>query len=201
MPLSSPLVGGMGGPDGVKIWQDAIVAWVQATSGRASGYIYWADQKIERPPFPFITLSMTGPTPVGSVDRRVDLYDATRPAYQEMESRVEGERTIMVTVQVWGAPVVSDGINESAMTIASRVRTGIRLPGVNQALNAAGLGPHDIGAVVNLGKLLGTDFEGRASFEANFYVRETISEFGTYIATANVTNQTAGETSVIKVTQ
>lgn len=169
--------------------ENAIRTWIKAASGLADENIRWWNQKVEFPTGPFVTMQITAIPPRGAYDTVSTNYDADRPVGQEIEQLVIGERELNLSVQVHRGEVV--GAN-SAMALATRIALGVRLPSINEALNEAGVAPFDIGGAQDLAVLLGSTFSGRASVDARFNIRETVSEFTTYIQTVVMVESLTG---------
>lgn len=175
--------------------EDALRAWIKSASGFADENIRWSNQKVEYPAGPFVELHITAVPPLGAYDPVTSNYDVLRAPGVEIELVVEGSRELNLSVQVHRAPVVG-GV--SAVALATKLALGVRLPSVNAALNEAGVAPFDIGAVQDQAALLGTSFNGRATFDARFYIKETVSEFTTYISRAEMTESLTGQVFVIQ---
>lgn len=158
--------------------ENALRAWVKTASGYPDARLFYNDQKIERPADPYFTIRLDALVPFGAVDAVRDDYDALRPVGQEMQLQVVGERTVTVRLQVFNAATTGAG---SAMSLMSAVQLAIGLPTIRETLNVAGVSPFDIGSVDNLGALLGTTFDGRAALSVRCYIRETLSEYTTWI--------------------
>jgi hypothetical protein len=180
--------------------EDAIRAWVKSASGLNDSNVYFADQKVERPTGPFITIRIDGPTSLGAVDPLITYYDAGRPAGMEIELRVEGQRSLLVSIQVWQAPTVVGTMSPSAVDLAATVRTALRLPTIRDALGDAGLSPYNVEPIRNLGRVLGTAFDGRAQFDVEFYWVENASEFTGYVNELDVGETVSGGAVVDPIT-
>lgn len=158
--------------------EDAIRAWVKTATGYDDAHVFFADQKPDRPAGPYITIRLDLATPLGAVDAVEENYDEDREDGAQIEQVIIGEREVVARLQVFNAATTGAG---SAISIMSAVQLALSLPSVRDALSAACASPHDRGSVQNLGALLGTAFDGRASLDVKFYTRETISEFTTWI--------------------
>lgn len=172
--------------------ENALRAWVKTTSGLDDAHVFWADQHVEYPSGPFITLRITGTTQVGELSDVQTIYHSDGAPGQEIEKRVVDTEELTLSIQVWGAPVVSSSGKPSAVALAAQVRTGLSLPSVRQALDDAGMSVHDTGSVQNLGTLLDTEFEGRAQFDAKAYYALTASEFTGYISSIDLVTDFGG---------
>lgn len=174
--------------------EQAIRAWVKTASGLTDESVFFSNQKVERPASAYVTIRLGDLVPLGAVDPVTENYDADRDPGVEIEQVVEGTRSLGVSIQVFNGAVAGA---LSAMNVAKKLQLGIRLPSVRDALNTAGMSPYQIGGVRNLAALLGTAFDGRAQLDVSFYVHETVSEFTTYIETAEITDLSQPKVYVI----
>ncbi len=164
--------------------EDAIRAWVKASSGFGDERVIFADQKVERPAGPYFTIRIGDSTQLGTTDALQDSFDAARVG-REIETRVLGERTVTVSIQVFNAGTTG---SKSAVSLLSAVRLALSLPSIGDIFDSYGVtSPYDPGPVKNLGTLLGTAFDGRASMDVRFFIRETASDFVTWIMRAEGT--------------
>lgn len=166
--------------------ENALRAWVKAGSGLDNEHVIWAEQGGPRPDGAFVTVRIGDLVPVGAFDEVTHGYDATQPLGEEIEHVVRGERSCMVSVQAFTPEVMGSA---SARAVASRVLTALQRPSVRDALEAAGLSVYDPGTVKYVPAIVGTEFEARAVLEVGFYLVETASERGGYIAKVQVTNE------------
>lgn len=177
--------------------EDAFRTWVKTATGLADNNIFFQDQKVERPTSTYVTIRVGSVVPLGAVDP-VTITEVTDPVPgQEIQISVDGIREVTTSIQVFG-PAVSTNPTATAMYIANKIQTSLRLPSVQDALDSAGISVFDIGAVNNLTQLLDTGFDGRAQFDVRCYIVFSVSQFETYIETAEVTDNTTGETYTIE---
>jgi hypothetical protein len=169
-------------PPVVVLWsdlEDALRAWVVATTGLPEGDVIWAEQTGARPAgVSFATLKIGTLIPLGAVDEVATNYDALRPAHQEIELQVRSLREFSVSAQFFSDN--STG-NSTARVYAQKAQSGLALPSVRSNLHAVGLSPFDRGSVQVVNTLIGTRWESRAILEPRFYVMLTDSEFTTWI--------------------
>jgi hypothetical protein len=175
--------------------EDAIRAWVKAGTGFDDAHVFFSDQKIERPSAgPYATIRVQSIEHLGALTDVNAYYDAGRDPGTEIELRVECQVNVVVQVQIWKGPTVSGSLAPSSVSVANQVQLAIELPSVREALDAAGMSPHTWTQVQNLGALLGTAFEGRATFEVEFYAVMATSEYTGYIAEVDLTDTGTGVT-------
>lgn len=177
--------------------EDAIRAWVKTVTGYGNENVFFADQKVPRPTTPYVTIRIGSPSMIGSVDPVITKDAASPTAGAEIELEVQALREVSVSIQVWNAPTVAVSPTLTAVAIANKIQVGLSLPSVRDALAVAGVSVFDCGPVQNLGALLGTDFDGRSSFDVRCYVMLTASEFNTYIESFELTDTVRGVTHVI----
>lgn len=157
--------------------ENALRTWVKTASGLDDAHVYFNDQKIERPVGPYVTIKLDSLIPQGAVDSLTTNFDDTRDPGVEVEQRVDALREAVVSIQVWQSP--------TPVQLATTIQVGMRLPSVQDALDEAGVCPFSTNTVQNLARLLGTAFDGRAAFDAHFYITGSLSEFTGYITAVN----------------
>ncbi len=165
--------------------EDGLRAWVKTASGLADSQVIWADQAGARPAGAYITLQLGPIVALGACDEVETHYDEDADAGEEIELRVNGRRSFAVSIQAFTPSVTGAS---TARALLSTVQTALGLPSVRTALAAAGVTPFESGPVNYVPALVGTLFEGRATLEAQFYTRETVSEYLGYIDTVETEN-------------
>lgn len=158
--------------------EDALRAWVKTGSGFLDEFVYFANQKVDRPAGPYITLRVGGVESLGALDAVLETFDEDADPGEEITLTVNGEREVSCSVQVFNAGTNGTG---SAVTVLERVKLALGLLSVRDALNEAGISIFDAGNVQDLSSLLGSAFDGRAALEVRAYARDTVSEKTTYI--------------------
>lgn len=177
--------------------EDALRAWVKASTGFDNEHVFFSDQKVPRPSGPYVTIRLGSVGMLGAVDP-IEVKDAASPtAGAEIELQVRALREVSVGIQVWNAPAVAVSPALTAVGIASKIQVGLSLPSVRDAFAVACVSVIDMGSIQNLSSLLGTDFDGRSSFDVRCYVMLSASEFTTYIEKFELTNTSTGEMRVI----
>lgn len=163
--------------------EKAIAAWVASKSGLPSGHVLWAPNNHGRPDGSYVTLQRGDLSPISARDevQTIDHSNDDPPpaAGAEIEYQVTAFRSFGVTLQCFapGAPRAA----AAALSIVEALSMSLGLPSVLDALRAAGLSLYSRGSATYVPELVGTVFEGRALMELRFYVRDTVSEFGTFI--------------------
>lgn len=166
---------------------DALVAWVERTSGLASGHVIWDQQNGTRPTRPFATLRKGGDNTIGfGAELTVEDNGEDPPAGEELllDSSEQNEFTLVVTVFT----VDTVGTN-SAYRIAKRVRASVSTERTIGDFDAVQLALIDRAAVENLTDLLDTEVEGQASFDVRLRIADGTSETATWIETASMTGE------------
>lgn len=161
----------------------AVRAWVKTSSGYDDAHVVWSKQDGPRPSRPFVELNFLSLIDVGQ-DATNWYTDLGRPAGEEVELRLQGLRSAVFRVQVYTADATGAS---SARALAEQIRSKVNLPSILSALVSAGVAPYDQGIVRDLSGVLEAKQEGRAVFDASFYVKQEISEFTGYIAAGTVT--------------
>ena len=171
--------------------ENALRAWVKTGSGYADSKIIWVDQNGPRPANDFITLRIGDLVSLGAVDELRVTTNLANPNGSEIVLEVNGLREFTLSIQAFNTATVS---TSTSREVLSKVQAALKLPSVRALLNAAGLGPFDMGSVKNISALLQTKFEARAILETRFYVNETVSENTGYINTVTLVDYTGNET-------
>lgn len=169
--------------------ENAIRTWVRSGTGLDDAHVFFNDQPIPRPLGPYVTVRFTDDTQLGMVDTSTN-FDETRDPGVEIEVKASTDQELNASIQVWQAPTVTptnaSDAPPSAIAIALRLTKAAWLPSISGALSEAGVSLIDTGTIHNLSRLLGAQWEGRAAFDAKFYFRDSISEFTTFIETAEI---------------
>jgi len=157
--------------------ENAIRAWVLSTTGLDPSRVWFSDQPVPSPAIssssPRITIGVSNSRKVGQDELR-HTFDSSRPAGQEIEYQAIGPREVTVSLQAFAA----DG---SSFELLETARTGLRLPSVRDALNAAGVGVLREGDVRSLFAVRGTTYEDRALLELVVLVSSSAVERLGYI--------------------
>lgn len=162
--------------------EDALHAWVVASSTYAPDKVLWASQDMPRPLDDYLLLKMGDQTTDGAFDAVEDFTDLTRPAGQEVELRVEGWREFTLTLQAFTHATQGP---TTATEVLTRVQLALGLPSIREALAAAAnLGPSfDRGTVSSVPQILGTSrFEARGTVDIGFYREVEASDYIGYVA-------------------
>jgi hypothetical protein len=155
--------------------EDAIYDWAAQVSGLTTR---WADQKIPQPQGDYLLLQHTaGPIPLGSFDARDEVYVAED---DEIEHRVQGQRELVVTFQVFTA--VTTGASQ-ARAILGKLQTSLNKPSILATLAGKELVVVNIGDVQVLNAIEEADFEGRATMDVRFRTCDVEVDPTTYIET------------------
>lgn len=175
--------------------ENALHAWVVAGSGLPAEKVIWAQQDAPRPAPPFIAMRLRNPQRIGQ--DWLDVVDAGVTPGQEIQIKSRGTRTMTLSLQAFSA--ASTGINAAVMQLDA-VRSVSNLPTVRDALNTAGLGLGPFEGVQSLdGVLSESVFEPRATMGALLFLSSEVSEFATYIETAEITNEIESPDVVFEV--
>jgi hypothetical protein len=175
--------------------ESAVRAWIKAGSGFDDAHVFLGDQKVPRPTGPYITIKVMSDKSLGAVAEHFWVYDAHRPAGQEMAITTREQLELSLSIQVFNAATVG---SSHAVDVMRRIRASIGLPSIRDAINNAGLGLSGISDIKNLSTLLGTAFDGRASMDVSFYTTCDASEYTTFIEKATITDTTLGKVYTIQ---
>lgn len=154
----------------------AFYTWLTGATGLP---VIFANQSEEQPAGDYcaIKVELNKPTAPDYVWKN---YSGGRSAGAEIELQVVSEREVALTVQGYTAAEYGSA---SARQKIQRAQMSLRLPSQQALFVAAGISVFDVQDVQDVPSLLETDFQGRALFRLRFYVRDTLSEFTTWIET------------------
>lgn len=151
--------------------ENAVRAWILSTTGLDGSRVWFAQQPVPSPAIdsgePRITIDVGDLRPIGQDELRHD-FDSSRPAGQEIQYTAIGPREVTVSVQAFA--------EEGAGELLERAMTGLRLPSVRDALNAAGVGVLRVGTVRRLSVVRGTTYEDRALLEVVLQISSSAVE-------------------------
>lgn len=172
-----------------KAIEDALRAWVLTASGFSDQSVLFGYQNDNVPDDDYITITLGGLIQLGQ-DHLSSTTDLMRPAGQEVEILVCGDREFSVAVEVFTTRVTGQTAGRAT---AAKIQTALKLPGIRGALNAAGISPFDHGDVQWLPAIDSVTFQGRAILTARCYIRDDASELTGYIERAEVLDMTTGD--------
>lgn len=173
----------------IEALENAVRAWVLTASGLPDGKVVFADQNGVSPvPGPAAVIQFGDIDPIG-LDETTHTFDAGRPAGQEVEFTVAGVREVSVQVSFFSSVTIGDA---GARATAAKCQTAVHLPSVRDALNAAGVGVLQVGAVRWVPSVDGARQLGQAVLEARLVLRQTAVERTGYIQQVEY-NQTITE--------
>ena len=162
--------------------QTALVGWIAAATGIASGSVIVADQGGPRPSKPFATVKVTDIANMGAYDAMsTSMAGGTPDPGEEVVITAGGHRELSVSVQLFTASTQGTA---SAMALASKLRA--QAPISEALFDAAGVTLAQVGAARNLAEVFRTTQEGRAQVDATLYATESVTSLTTYIETVVV---------------
>lgn len=160
---------------------DALFDEVATFSGVAEGSVVWDRQKVGARPLPAIELRLEGPTTVGApAGERIEEVD---PADSTIVVGIVSDLEYVLRVQ---ARTVDTG---EAPALAKTTKRAFLLPSPLERLAEAGIVVVESGPVLDVGELVETNWQGRASFTVRIRVGdvEVDPERTTFIDSAPVT--------------
>lgn len=161
-------------------------AWVEASGLFQASAIIRAEQDGPRPAAPFAEVRVGDEVALGAVDGLEQSYDAGAAAGEEITLTARGQRSLTVTVRVFTTRATGA---DSARALASKLQVSLRLPGVADIFDVAGMTVWDQGQVRQIPAVLDTKWEGRAELTIHCYVEETATEKTGYISAAELTDE------------
>jgi hypothetical protein len=167
----------------------------------SASVVLWGMQSEARPTTSaFISLEWSSTSIVGqdSVVREVDAAD------DAMDQYVGGLREGLLTIRCYNALAVdTDSVVDdetvgplpalrNARSILSSAQTRMRMSSVMDALRAAGVAVFSVSPAVDVGALLGPDFDSRAEMTWRFYYSDEIVDLIATIQSVEITDETTG---------
>lgn len=181
-----------------KAIENAVRQWVLVASGFPDQRVIWRNENGPAPAVDYIDLALGAIQSLG-IDCQLHDFNAGRPAGQEVELRVEGDREFTVSVECFTKSTTEQAAETTARSVMSRVQTRLGLPSVRAALYVVGIAPFDIGSVQWLPAVTETDFQGRAILEVRFNARDDASEYTGYIKRVEVLDVATGNVIIVEV--
>lgn len=171
--------------------ENAIHAWIVAGTQLAATQVLWAGQGGPQPAGVYAVLRLSELRRVGHDWR--DVVEVVDPdPGEELEHHVRGPRTLNLSIQVFGAPLV--GASRGA-ALLERALTARALPSIAEALRAGGVGVGAVDVITELDGDRDGQFESRALVDVTIHVAADLVELGTYIERAEVENDVSDTTT------
>lgn len=137
-------------------------------------------------------------TSAGSGAITIESTPDTRRAGAEVQHRARGPRVLTLTLNAWGGLTGTGHGAASPVALLTAALNAARLPAVHGQLVAAGVGIAQRDPVRSLdGLLAATTSEARATVTLRLNVAAEVSEAGTYIERATLTNEATGGTVTV----
>lgn len=172
--------------------EDALQAWVVASTGYAANRVLWRDQDANAKVADRITLHISGPIVLGT-DEQSSATDLLQPAGQEITLSVRGDREWSLQVECYTGVTTT---TSDAKSILSKLQTVGQLPSKLALLDAQGITVFDHGSVQYTPEIREVAYQGRALLLMRFYSRDVASEKTGYIAEVEITDTVAARTFI-----
>ena len=172
--------------------EDALHAWVVASTGYASNRVLWRDQNANAKVADRITLHINGPIVLGN-DELASSTDLLQPVGQEITLYVRGDREWSLQVECYTGQTTT---TSDAKSIMSKLQTVGQLPSKLALLDAQGISLFDLGSVQYTPEIREVAYQGRALLLMRFYSRDVATEKTGYIAEVEVTDTVAARTYI-----
>jgi hypothetical protein len=159
-------------------FENALRSWIVTGSGLPGSSVVWGEGGGPRPNDPCIVLRLMDHRRRGR-DWTV-IEDAPEPQMPgaEIVHRAQGAREVTLRAQAFGAG--------AARRLQDAV-LALRLPSVTEGLTAGGAGIGVVGPIQNVGAAQNwTHFESRAVVDVVIHAAAEVTEFGTWIESADV---------------
>lgn len=164
--------------------EDAILAWVVASTGLAVGQVVFSDQNAAAPAGDYATVTVGDFIPLGGpAGTRIE-FDAGADLGEEITHYAERLGELNVSVQAYTSATHG---NDSARAVLEKAQAALELSTYRFQLNAVGLGVLDAGRVQWVPRVSNAAIEGRAVLDVRFALLQTAEQKTGYIATAEVT--------------
>lgn len=172
--------------------EKALVAWLNTATGCT---VRLADQRAPQLAYPYATIRLDGPAPVGTDDLRAT-SDLDKPAGEEVGLELRGQRTFTASINIYSQqkPLSATPYDhtKSARHLAELAQASLALPTPLAGLYAAGLSVVAIGPIQNLTFLQDTDHVERMQMDVRLATASSASERTGYIATVDVAHDQGG---------
>ncbi len=169
--------------------ETAIVTWIRGATGLDAEHVFMAQQKRPIPAGRYVSIRVTNSRIVGQ-DWLQTLDNPDPDEGEEILHRARGTRELTLSLQCFAGPL-GNGLGDTgpAGTLEA-VRAARRLPSVDAALDAVGIGVLGYGPIQSIDGIIGsTGFEPRAILEIRLHVTRESQETGTYIEDVELRNQ------------
>jgi hypothetical protein len=162
--------------------ENALHAWLAASTGLAAANVIWSNQSNPQPARPYVTMKMLDLGHVGR-DALTHAYDPTAVPRAELTTTVDGRRELTIAVQVFSASTTGAA---TARALLTKAQTALSLPGVQSVLSAAGLAILNEGRITDLTELLETRWQSRASVDVQFNCVDSAQETTGFIESVDL---------------
>ena len=154
---------------------------VLAASGLKSSQVVFANQKGRPKNGTYVTVDINGPFTVGGPKGETIAYEPSAPAGEEIKLSVVGPGRIIARLEAF--TLRDTHSPNDARAIMERTQIGMQLSVIRDPLRAAGITIYEFGDVVDMARVWGADYEGRAALELRCYVVQSADARVGYIAT------------------
>lgn len=183
-------------------FEDALITELLAVSGLATGKVFWANQTVSRPSFPYIAVSEINRValtcfrnfennPTGSAGNP----SATPPVVgTELLERVTSQKRAEIRIDYFQGTTAGSS-NPDAVLDAWLDK--LRLTSSMERCAANSIAFIRRNATILISDLLSTRFEGHATVQTWWHFSTNVTDTLTYIGSATVTGTAANKTSVV----
>jgi hypothetical protein len=166
--------------------ENSIQAIVVAASGYSGALVIWEGQNNPAPGVPYLSLFSEDLPRIGSPEETVT--DNPAPVSgQEILLKSAGLAEVEIRVRAFTPGVVSTAAAKSARAVLLGMRQALEAESMTAAIEAAGLTLVSLGSVLNLPRVLETQYQGRATLTLRFRYADQFEEATTFIETAEST--------------
>lgn len=166
--------------------EDALRGWLLQGSGLPADRVYFAHQDSGQPEDqPRISLRI-GDSETMGLPELEQSYDGAQPRGQEIQYKIRAFKVVHVEVQAFANAATTPPLGApTAHELLQVCETTLGLPGVRDALNAAGVGVLKSSGVRRLPKIQGIGWEDAAVLELAICIGQTATERLGYFETVN----------------
>lgn len=175
-----------------QVVEDALHAWITAALGIE---VSWLNQAEPQPPYPFVSVNITGPTQIGTGDelRTNELTDSAGAPNDTWEHEARGQREIIVAIQIDVGPPENSAPGAHARHLATKVQSSLSLEAFLGPLDIAGLAFIGfVGPIQDTSLTVANVYTDRKLLEVRFGLASSVAEDIDVIEATTVTGTVDG---------
>jgi hypothetical protein len=165
------------------VMEDALHAWIVGALSITAAQAIWANQHVDQPAYPFVTLAHSGFAEEGTSDETRTSYDGAAAAGEEIELLTTGPREVIlsVTAHVDAASGAYKTANAKATALLSAAQSSLGQLSVIDALRTAGVAIVERLPVIDTSVEINGEWVSQASMDVRLRVVSEMTEQTGYI--------------------